>query len=387
MRQNSLWAIGLLPVILSCSVASPPSDTGHLAAHLNAVRDRKWLPDDEYRNIQKEYLAWIDSRVKAGISAQSMNRELRSVGLFPRRPKGQEPEDSLDEMHSSHTGYLDPIVPKPVRSGNDFFVVTAGIYKGSGCSLDVTAIVYQSRPLKRLAYLNADPAESEYAFYLSGLDVGGKDSTGVRVVASGWVASNCTSTWNGKRIRIDRLTGSVVEPILTRDLNAQDSDEGESVAARVERDFVTFRYKGAVGDGDLLSGPAVARYRIVGSQAVLASPVALTRAGFIHEWLLMPEAEAAKWSEPEAVAMRSSVAAPIEAHGFEWARIGRCGGSPPVWEIGLRPQESKVLHVFRISGSRATELRMLAVSDTATLSCVAEDISKGLMSVAAELPW
>lgn len=140
-------------------------------------------------------------------------------------------------------------------------------------------------------------------------------------------------------------------------------------------------------DFDLLSGPAVARYQIIRSHAVLASPVALTRAGFIHEWLRMADADAARWSEPEAVAMRKSLVASIVEHGFEWERIANCGGSPPVWKIAVRPDDSKTVEVFRISGSRATELRMLAVADTVTQSCVPEDRSKSLSGVGAELPW
>ena len=114
-----------------------------------------------------------------------------------------------------------------------------------------------------------------------------------RFFASGWVVSNCTSNWNGKRVGIDRWKNSVVRGVLVRDLAAKDSAEGESISAPVERDVVTFRYSGAIGDVDLLSGPAIARYRIVGDRAVPTLPVALTRAGFIHEWMAMSDGEAA----------------------------------------------------------------------------------------------
>jgi hypothetical protein len=219
------------------------------------------------------------------------------------------------------------------------------------------------------------------------LALGGEDSAGERIVASGWTISNCTSTWNGKRIRIDRLKGSSIEHVLARGLDAKDRDEGDNVAAQVERDVVTFWYQGGIDDGDLLSGPAIARYQIISDRAVLTSPVALTRAGFIHEWLRMAGTDAARWGEPEANAMRKSAASSIVTHGFQWARIVQCNGSPPVWEIAVRPNESEKLEVFRISGSRATELRMLAVSDKVTQSCAPKDASPDLSGVAAELPW
>jgi hypothetical protein len=71
----------------------------------------------------------------------------------------------------------------------------------------------------------------------------------------------------------------------------------------------------------------------------------------------------------------------------DWAHLGRCGGSPPAWEIGVRIYGSKRLYVFRIGGSRATELRMLAVTDQWTRSCAAVDIRNVLQSVGVELAW
>jgi hypothetical protein len=235
---------GLLLAILPSAISSPAKDTALLSAHLKAVRGEDWLQHDEYRGVQKEYLAWIESRLKAGVNEKSMNRELRMAGLFPRQPNIAD-SDAMDEMNKSHAGYLEPISVKPVHTAKDVLVIAAGVYKGFGCSLDVTAVIYRRRPLRRLAYLNGDPSDPQYAFYLSGLDVGEENSTGERTVASGWVASNCTSTWNGKRIRIDRLEGSLIKQIFARDLNAQDRDEGENVATRVERDIATFWYQGA----------------------------------------------------------------------------------------------------------------------------------------------
>lgn len=73
------------------------------------------------------------------------------------------------------------------------------------------------------------------------------------------MASNCTSTWNGKHIRIDRLRGGVMQPVLARDLNAQDQD-GESVPVRIDGDVVTFAYQGGIES--IGAVPAIARYRV-----------------------------------------------------------------------------------------------------------------------------
>jgi hypothetical protein len=268
----------------------------------------------------------------------------------------------------------------------DLLVIVAGIYKGNACSLDTTAVIYQRAPLKRLAILSAETGEFLYAYHLSGLATSGQSASGERLFASGWVVSNCTSNWNGKRIRIDRARDSVTTGILVRDLEAKDSDEGESVRADITRDIVTFRYNGAIGDPDLLSGPAVARYRVERDRAVRIAPLALTRAGFLYEWLRISDAEVSRWSEPESLALRKPVSSAL-AHGYQWERVGACGGSPPVWEIAVRTHDSPELQVFRIAGSRATELRMLAITRAVTPSCTAKDIAEGLADVAAELPY
>lgn len=257
MCGSSLRTAGLLFVCLWIAPASSPQDTAHLAAHLRAVRGNKWLPPDEYKDLRAEYLAWMDARVKASQGIERMNQELKSAGLFANW------SDSLNEMDKSHAGYVKPIEKRWVRGTKDAFVIEARIYKGAGCSIDVTAVVYERGSLTKLAEINAAPDKPDYAYFLSGIDISGKDASGLRVAASGWVASNCTSTWNGKRIRIDQLRRSSMENILARDLYAHDRDAVEDVAAQVQRNTVTFRYDGGIGDSDLLSTPALAKYRIV----------------------------------------------------------------------------------------------------------------------------
>jgi hypothetical protein len=339
-----------------------------------------WLPPEKFASLRDQYLAWIESRLKSGHGVEALNRELRAVGLLAEWPSDKNLDALLDEMDRSHAGYLEPIFTKAPRGDRNVLFVAAGMYRGAGCSLDVAAAVYQRRPWKRLAVLNA--GDPEYAFHLSGVDAGVAGRSGERILATAWVASNCTSTWNGKRIRIDRTAGTSIIPVLAANLNAQDRFEGEAVGVSMPGNIVTFLYRGPTGDGDLISGPSIARYRVAQDRAVREAPIALTRAGFLQEWLNMDEAEALRWGTAQAAAARAS----ISKDGFEWARIAQCAGSPAVWEVGIRPTETQRLHIFRIQGSRARELRMLGVTDHATESCVEEDLTKGLRGVAAELP-
>ena len=121
-----------------------------------------------------------------------------------------------------------------VQGTKDAFAIEAGIYKGAGSSDDVTAVVYERGTLTKLGEINAGPHEPDYAYFLSELDLSDKDTSGRRLAASGWVISNCTSTWNGKRIRIDGLKGGSVENILARDLYAHDRDPPKTLPPRFE---------------------------------------------------------------------------------------------------------------------------------------------------------
>jgi len=253
-----------LLAIFSCGLLPIPEDTAHLAAHLKAMRGRKQLSSGEYKAIQAEYLAWIDVRVKAGSNPDSMNAELKAAGLFPRWG------NFVEENFKSHAGYLEPLSMKPVRGTGDILVIEASIYQGIG-SRDVTAVLYQRSRLTRLTNINASP-DDRWPYYLSGLDIAENPPTGEILVASGWVVSNCTSTWNGKRIRIDRLNGLSLKNVLSRDLGAQDREPQENVAAWVQGDAATFLYNGTIRDSEMLSTSSIARYRVAGDQAVRETP-------------------------------------------------------------------------------------------------------------------
>jgi hypothetical protein len=190
-------------LLLACfwsATAFSADDTARLAMRLKSVRGSMWLPADQYRSLQTEYLAWIDTRLKIRESPEKMNRELEAAGLLISW------SDTPDEMDKSHAGYVGAIKKREFQGTKDVFVIEAGIFRGGGCSLDVTAVVYERGPLARLAEINASP---DAASYLSGLDVSGKDEAGRRLLASGWVISHCTSTWNGKTLPLWDTIGKI----------------------------------------------------------------------------------------------------------------------------------------------------------------------------------
>lgn len=356
------------------------SDTTRLTEQLRSVRGKDWLTA-EYASIRSSLLSWIDTRVQNGQDVANMNQELQAAGLFRPDSSGEEPD------FGTLAGYLAPISRLPLKGTRDVVALAAHIFRGANCSMDGTVILYQQPSRTRLAYIHANPNDNRHAYYVAGVDVGSQSASGERLIASGWVGANCTSSWNGKRIRIDRVTVESTVNVLSRDLNAQDSPDGENVSPRVDGSLVTFYYRGATGDGELLSGPSIARYCVETDRAVQVEPVALTRAGFIHEWLHTDESEATRWSESAAAQAHSAIARQLRNGPLEWVDIRQCPGPADVWEIAVSTDAAGHPTVFRIAGSRATKLRMLAVSDKLTPSCKSIGTQNLLSTVGLELPW
>jgi len=360
---------------------APRSDTAQLALHLRAVRAYKALPSGYYSPIRAEYLAWIDSRVKARESLADMRAELQAAGILAK--PASEP---TTEMYRSYVGYVEPPGESQIRGGEDVFAIEAAVYRNASCGLDATEILYDKKTLDRLGWVNGELSKSDYPFYNSSPAVGEQDASGARVVASGWVISNCTSTWNGKSIRIDRLDRNSNVNLLSRGISAHDRD-GTSVATWVRGDTVTFFYSGGLQDLDLLETPSIARYRIAGGRAIHESPIALTRAGFINEWLTLKDVNPSDYATAEAVAVRAKTDLALRKGISQWQSVARCPGAPPVLEIAIRVDKPPQNIVFRISGERASQLRMVGIAAKLTPGCNPIGVSNGLETISAELPW
>jgi hypothetical protein len=183
------------------------------------------------------------------------------------------------------------------------------------------------------------------------------------------------------------VSSAEVKNLVAKDLYARDRDRVEDVAVWVQRDVVSFWYEGGLRNEDLLSVPGILRYRVTGDLAVREGPVALTRAGFLQEWLNMDDAEATRWSEPDAASQHAAISAAFAHDAFSWERIARCDGSSQVWEVGIRLAEPKTRYVFRITGSRAGELRMSSSGNDPAEFCTPLDWRKNLSAIGSELPW
>src|SRR5208283_2585228 len=133
MRYDLPRLIFVLILWVPCFATGIRADTAHLAGNLKRFRTHKLyeLSAVEYKSVQNEYLAWIDSRMKTGTSVARMNEELEAAGLLSNGPQ------TVDEMFDkTYAGFLGNIEAKPSRAAEDLLAITFGIHTGGYCNFD-----------------------------------------------------------------------------------------------------------------------------------------------------------------------------------------------------------------------------------------------------------
>ena len=349
-----------LVLCLSCFAARMREDTARLAARLASLKGSE-LTASEFAPLQAEYLAWIDARVQARGTVSTINDELRQAKLLYIAPT-----TLTDDWQASHAGYVDAVRGEPL--GEEVLALKLGIYTGSSCDYDETVVLYLHKPFRRLGWLNAQQVY-EHGHFLHGLAVGGK------IVASGWTASNCTSVWNGELFRIDVLRPQMSN-ILNREVIARGDEE---VKIRIQNDLVTFRYSAGMHDTVIDGREGIASYEIENGKTIRQAPIASQFGGFIDEWLLLDDEDAARFSSPAAARLHHEIAARFKKEPFDWQHAADCPG--PAREIAVRGDESEQTTVFLIASSSIAEMRMLSISDKINPSCREIDISKDLSAI------
>lgn len=343
----------------------------------------------QHQKLQDAYLRWIDEEIGAGHTVKDLNRSLEAAGLVYRDRAGS--RSHAEEIGASRAGFVGPLEEVVLPRARALFAVSVPLELGAGCQFETTVLLYDRRTRRREAAVRAHGKEAGPAMYLSAIDIIASKDAGIGesegwLVASSWVASGCASVWNGKTIRIDRLSHGGARPLLVRDLRAK-FREPVSVAVQWQRGIATFDYEGAISDSDLLSVAAIARYRIDGDRVNQETPLALTRAGFIEEWLRLTDDEARRWSEAQPLMERAKAAAGLLSNAYEWGAIQRQPGNGSMWTVTLAQPELKAQYVLRVAGTRASELRIVSL-EILPLGVKAERrIPESLEAVAQPLPW
>jgi hypothetical protein len=108
--------------------------------------------------------------------------------------------ESVDDYDSNSVGYLWPVGSWAVNGTDDLMAVTVAVVTGGYCNVDETVVLYRRNPLQPIPQINAEPRYI-HGFTPRAIAIGNAGDAGGRIVASEWVASNCTSNWNGNILR------------------------------------------------------------------------------------------------------------------------------------------------------------------------------------------
>jgi hypothetical protein len=364
------WFLLLAATLLEAQSIKP--DTRVLAATLKAARaaEKDLL---QYPAIRRSFLAWVDVRLKNPEQIDELNRELRRAGLSgPGR----------DEFWGADYVGLLEIAAVPLPSAPDLFAVRLGV--GVPIDYDQTIVLYQRQPWRRIGWMNHEFTE-EYSLF-SSIAVSQKDAAGQRLIVSCGYAIE--RRYNGPfpvKLRIDALDGVSLKMLLNQEATAEynyvpgkEGIEDLFVGCSVEGTIATFHYTRRLRDESY--APAILRCNVSGANVTRIAPIAITRTGFIDEWIRLDPSEAAHWSAPEALAGHRSINEFLKLHEnddhFYFEKISLCGNSPRTWQISAASAFNAPTKkwFFILSESGAANLRMLSVEHEPRPGCVEYDL-------------
>ena len=153
----------------------------------------------------------------------------------------------------------------------------------------------------------------------------------------------------------------------------------EEIQIGIRDKTVTFRYVTGMRDLTFENRPGVSSFQIRDDHVTRQGPIASHFGGFIDEWLLLDDEDAARFSSPAAARLHHELSARFRKEPFDWQHAADCPG--PAREIAVRGDETDKTTVFLIAASSIAEMRMLSISDKINPSCREIDISKDLSAI------
>jgi hypothetical protein len=365
-------------IAIAVQAQSVKPDTQALAAKLGSIRVYKALPADEFEELQSQLIAWTDKRVRDGMKAAEINMELRHAAVF----KPEQPVRDDDDVMVSFMGFLDPLAMYPISGSKDLMAVKIRI--GLMCGFDDTVLVYERAPFRRIGKLDHHDTRFQQGQALSSLVAQGD------LMASATHSVWCTSTFIGVGLRIDEIGKSSLKTILSRYAGARFWEaEDKLVRISIENSIVTFKYTASMGDDAFMARSAIARYLVANGTANHLAPIAVSRIGFIDEWLKLKDDEVAKWSTPAAAGLHSLANESFKGTAMHIGSVAKCPGPLRTWQVEISPWSDKAgttkKWFFLMSEAGASRMRMLKILGEAQPGCAVVNIEP-LRILAEDLP-
>lgn len=353
-RPNPGSLLVLLAVFCALPTpAQPQPDTLAFAQHMAPYRTPGWeLTAREVKSIQTEYLAWLNARVTAGRTIDLMNAELAAAGLTDR-----------ENRKGGQTGYVAKIQPSP-QSGPpdalnlpaDLMTVVLRIYTGKDCGADDTLVLYRRATRQRIGWLNAE-TDYTHGHLFGAVAAAAEDPSGARLVATDWIASGCLFS-HRQVFRIDSIARENATQIL-----AQSPAEAEEYSTRIvlDKDTVQFKFESGYPSIEKADRQSVQRYLVQGLRALRLAPLGLSPYEFIWEWLRLDDADAARFSTPDAAAQHHGVMTVGDVGAGALSETD-CPGAP-IREFQGDWITTKRFAYFRVSGTTPDTYRMESIGD------------------------
>lgn len=355
----------------SCdSVVLPPpqADTVLFARHMIPHREQHDLTAAEVKSIQAEYLAWLNTRVVAGMSIEQMNIELNSGKLLAATNSA-----SVNHLGESYNGFVGTIHSNAVnaededdKAPNDLLLSLLPIYTGRGCNVDETLVLYNRETRQRIGWINGQTTY-EHGLLFGAMAAQPPGGDGARLVATDWIFSNCTSSWNGQIFRIDSLVNGRATQVLNHS-PARGAMAG-STKIQIDKDTVQFTYYSGANVIDPSLRLSVERYRVLGPRSLRLGPLAETLVGFVDEWLGIEDGEAIRFGSPAAATQHRVLRTRRSEEWYSLTDAAECPGTPPTHQVRALWGKSKRTTYFRVSGDTATTLRMESITDSPIAGC------------------
>jgi len=280
----------------------------------------------------------------------------------------------VNDFGMSYTGFVGTIHSKAyadfegVKAPDGLLLFLLPIYTGAYCNEDETLVLYNPETRQRIGWINGETTY-RHGFLFGAVAAQPKGSDGTRLVATDWIASNCTSNWNGQILRIDALAKGRATQVLDHS-PARGAFRG-STKIQIEKDTVQFTYYSFanVSDPDGSLPLPVERYRVRGTRALRLGPLAETLGGFIDEWLGIEDGEAVRFGSPATATQLRALRTRRNEEWYSFTDAAECPGTPPTHQVRALWDESKRTTYFRVSGDTAATLRMESVSGSPIPGC------------------